>query len=64
MTNKDTVNKKLVSHVQEVLKIKDGYYQAGLHKVTFSMAGLSSGVYFYQLKTGEMKIVKKLTYVR
>jgi hypothetical protein len=49
---------------QEVLKIKDGYYRAGIHRVTFSMTGLSSGVYFYQLKAGDMKIVQKLTYIK
>lgn len=37
---------------------------AGEHKITFNASNLSSGVYLYQLKTGNTVITKKLTLIK
>jgi hypothetical protein len=37
---------------------------AGHHKVRFDASSLSSGIYFYALKAGDIKNVKKLMFVK
>lgn len=44
----------------EVAVIINGIKEAGCHEVTFNAGNLSNGVYFYELKAGEMRSVKKL----
>jgi hypothetical protein len=40
--------------------IKEGYYASGSHSVTTDMNHLSSGVYFYTLKTDKFTVTKKM----
>lgn len=37
---------------KEVAVLADGYKHSGNHQVSFDASGLSSGIYFYKLKTG------------
>ena len=45
---------------REVATLIDGKLNAGTHSVKFETAGLSAGVYFYQLQTGALRITKKM----
>ncbi len=49
---------------QEVATLVNGNQAAGPHEVTFNAAGLSSGVYFYKLVTGDFTQVKKMSLVK
>jgi protocatechuate 3,4-dioxygenase beta subunit len=44
---------------QEVATLVDGYQQAGIYQLTFSGLGLSSGVYFYQLRMGNNTLLTR-----
>ena len=44
----------------EVTTLFDGYAIAGKHKLKFNATNLPSGVYFYQLKTGDFIQTKKM----
>jgi peptidoglycan-N-acetylglucosamine deacetylase len=48
----------------EVTTLVKGFKNTGLHTIDFSKNGLSSGIYFYQLKTEQYKQVKKLMLLR
>lgn len=37
---------------------------AGIHQIPFDASGLSSGIYFYQLETGNLSLTKKLTLIK
>ncbi|GEM_PF-1875016 len=45
---------------QEVAKLLDRDLQAGNHQVTWNASQLSSGVYFYKLKTANFESVRKM----
>lgn len=47
---------------KEVATLVNGMQEAGMHSVTFNTAdyGLTSGVYFYELKAGSFSSVKKM----
>ena len=45
---------------QEVANLIDDYKSAGNHTVEFGAKGLSSGVYFYSLQTGDKISIKKM----
>ena len=45
---------------REVAKLVDGYRVAGQHTVVFDAGGLSSGTYFYTLRTGDFFQSKKM----
>ncbi|MGN8225191.1 endonuclease [Gracilimonas sp. BCB1] len=45
---------------QKVETLVDGMKSAGLHMATFDASGLSSGVYFYQLRAGEVTFTQKM----
>ncbi len=42
----------------------NGVQQAGNHKMTFDGSNLASGVYFYQLKTAESSVSKKMILIK
>ena len=44
----------------EVATLVSSVKEAGYHEVTFNANNLSNGVYFYELKAGDMRSVKKL----
>ncbi len=49
---------------QEVETIVDGPMEAGQHQVTFDATNLSSGMYFYRLKSGSFTETRKMTLVK
>lgn len=49
---------------REVAELQAGFMQAGHHKITFDAGGLSSGIYFYMIKTPDFSQVKKMLLVK
>ncbi len=49
---------------KEVATLFNGMQAAGYHKVAFNADHLTSGIYFYQLKTNEVTLVKKLVIIK
>jgi Zn-dependent M28 family amino/carboxypeptidase len=49
---------------QEVALLVQGEQEAGYHEVRFDASGLSSGVYFYRLQTGDFVQTRKLLLLR
>jgi hypothetical protein len=49
---------------QEVASLVDGVVTAGNHQVTFDASRLSSGIYFYTLRSGNFTATKKLTLLK
>lgn len=47
-----------------VVTLVDDYTPAGNYEVTFNSAGLSSGVYFYQLSVGDLKTTKSMLLIK
>jgi len=45
---------------REVAVLKDGFVEAGTHRVTFDGSGLASGIYFTRLDAGERLQTKRL----
>ena len=44
--------------------LQSGYMEAGHHRIVFDAQSLSSGIYFYMLKTGDFTSVKKMLLVK
>jgi parallel beta-helix repeat protein len=49
---------------QEVATLVDELRSAGEHSITFDASGIASGIYFYQLKTGNFIVSKKMMILR
>jgi hypothetical protein len=47
-----------------ITTLVDGYRQQGSHEVSFDGSGLASGVYFYQLSTGEFNSIGKMVLMK
>ena len=47
-----------------VAELVNGELNAGYHKINFNASNLSSGIYFYSLKTGDFSSVKKLVLLK
>ena len=63
----ETVNAKLtVFNVmgEEVATLVNGVIQAGGHTVSWNAASMPTGVYFYQLESGNFSQTKKLLLVK
>ncbi|RPI03587.1 MAG: T9SS C-terminal target domain-containing protein, partial [Calditrichaeota bacterium] len=45
---------------QKVATLADGMHQAGMHSIQWHAENQTSGLYFYQLETDDLKVVKKL----
>jgi hypothetical protein len=45
---------------RKVAKLVEGKFEVGTHKVTFDATNLSSGIYFYKLKSEKFSAVKKM----
>ena len=50
--------------IREVATLVDGHKNSGTYKVTFDASVLSSGTYFYQLKSGEFSEMKKMVLIK
>jgi len=48
----------------KVATIVDGYKMAGNYSVRFDALGLSSGIYFYELNTGNFRDIKKMVILK
>jgi hypothetical protein len=49
---------------QHVATLVDGYQAANTYNVNFNASGLSSGIYFYKLSTGNNEIMKKMVLMK
>ncbi len=49
---------------KEVAKLLKGNLKAGVHRVEFSAANLTSGSYFYKIEAGNFSSVKKMTLLK
>lgn len=50
---------------KEVDRIEEGYFDAGIHSKNYiAKSGLSSGIYFYQLKAGDFIQTKKMVLLK
>jgi hypothetical protein len=49
---------------QRVAVLDEGVKQAGYHEVTFSAAGLASGVYLYRLDAGSFTTTRKMVLMK
>ncbi|MBZ0179159.1 MAG: T9SS type A sorting domain-containing protein [Melioribacteraceae bacterium] len=49
---------------QEIIKLQDGFQEAGTYKVTFDATSLASGVYIYKLNTNSFTNVKKMVLLK
>ena len=49
---------------REVETLVDGIKNPGMHRVTFNAHGLSSGIYYYQLRTGSGTLTKKMVLMK
>ena len=49
---------------QEIKTLVNNYKNAGTYHVTFSAAGLPTGIYFYQMQAGSFNSVKKMLLIK
>ncbi len=49
---------------KQIRILEEGLRNAGSHEISFDAAGLPSGNYFYELRSGDFSVVKKMTLVR
>jgi hypothetical protein len=49
---------------QKVATLVDGWIQAGPHTVVFDGSALSSGIYFYRLKAGDLVETRKMVLMK
>jgi hypothetical protein len=48
----------------EVLTLVNERKDAGVHSASFNAAGLSSGVYFYKIQSGDFSDIKKMVLIK
>ncbi len=49
---------------EQVAELVNGQMEAGYHQVTWNAANMSSGVYFYEIKTEKYRSIKKLVLLK
>jgi len=49
---------------ETVVELDKGFKAAGIHKITFDGSMLPSGIYFYQLHSGDFVRTKKMTFMK
>jgi hypothetical protein len=65
LDHKSMVNLKLFDVLGREIKIlTSGEYQSGMHTITLDASMLPSGIYFYQLQTGNFTAARKLTLLK
>lgn len=45
---------------REIVTLVEGYKEAGNHSIEFNAEGIESGIYFYEIKAGKFRDVRKL----
>ncbi|MEO8398649.1 MAG: T9SS type A sorting domain-containing protein [Ignavibacteriaceae bacterium] len=45
---------------EEVIRLIDGFIRNGIHEINFNASNLSSGIYFYQIESEDLKLAKKM----
>ena len=65
LPNNSTVSLKVYNLIgQEVATLINSYQTSGEYSATFNASNLSSGVYFYRLKTESFNVVKKMLLIK
>lgn len=49
---------------REVAELVNGFQRAGAHQIQFNASGLSSGIYYYTLKTTQYSLTRKMTLIK
>ena len=49
---------------EKILDLINGFMDSGYHEVTFEASGLNSGMYLYELKSGNFRSTKKMLLLR
>lgn len=49
---------------KQIRILEQGLRSAGSHKISFDAGGLPSGIYFYELRSGDFSVVRKMTLIR
>jgi hypothetical protein len=49
---------------RKIAVLAEGYFETGLHSITFNAGDLSSGVYFYNLKAGDISETKSMIFLK
>jgi hypothetical protein len=49
---------------REIIGLFDSYVQPGVHSIIFNGSSLSSGVYFYELRTDDFRDVRKMVLIK
>ncbi|MBN1155579.1 T9SS type A sorting domain-containing protein, partial [candidate division KSB1 bacterium] len=49
---------------RRVASIAEGRYESGSHEVLFNASELSSGIYFYRLRTAAFEQIRKLAVIK
>jgi hypothetical protein len=49
---------------RQVIRLVEGFKEAGTYKVGWDASGVASGVFFYQLRTSEAILTRKMLVVR
>ncbi len=61
VANKEMLSLKIFNVLgEEVASLINGEVEAGVHRVTFDAAGLSSGIYFYKLTGNSVNLTRKM----
>ncbi|MCK6605868.1 MAG: T9SS type A sorting domain-containing protein [Ignavibacteriaceae bacterium] len=49
---------------EQVFELVNGFHNAGAYEVEFTAVNLTSGIYFYTLEAGSVKLIKKMTLLK
>ena len=49
---------------REVVSLKEGYSNTGFHIVEFNASNYASGIYIYEVSTGQQRLRKKMTLIK
>lgn len=70
LPNDASVNVKVFNMLgQEVASLADGYFQRGRHELVWNahdadQRRIASGVYFYSIESGDLRLVKKMVVLK
>jgi len=49
---------------KEVITLRQGYFNSGFHIVEFNASNYASGIYIYEVSTGQQRLRKKMTLIK